>query len=91
MSELPFIKRPRRGIFKRSRNDTQLVKDLAIVTLPGFIMAGTTGLSFWLGYELDERLNAHGLVFGVFILLGILRRKDRRGNLLWRIYPVRIW
>lgn len=72
MSEPPFIKRPRRGIFKRSQNDTQLVKDLAIVTQLGFIMAGSTDLSFWLGYELSERLNVHSIVYGAFILLEIL-------------------
>lgn len=71
MSEPPFIKRPRRGIFKRSQNDTQLIKDLAIVTQLGFVMAGSIGLGFWLGYKLDERLNAHGIVLAIFILLGV--------------------
>ena len=72
MSESPFITRPGRGIFKRPQNDTQLVKDLAIITQLGFIMAGSIGLGFWLGYELSERLNVHSIVYGAFILLEIL-------------------
>ena len=35
-------------------------------------MAGSIGLGFWLGYELDERLNTHGVMLAIFILLGIL-------------------
>lgn len=35
-------------------------------------MAGSIGLGFWLGYELDAWLNAHGVVLVIFILLGIL-------------------
>ena len=32
MSEAPFIKKPRRGIFKRSNVNAGLAKDLAIVS-----------------------------------------------------------
>ena len=71
MSEAPFIKKPRRGIFKRSQQDTQLIKDLAIITQLGFIMAGSIGLGFWAGYKLDAWLNAHGVMLVLFILLGI--------------------
>ena len=70
MSEAPFIKQPRRGIFRRSRRDTQLAKDLAMVTQLGFVMAGSTVLGSWLGYGPDAWLNAHGLVLVIFILLG---------------------
>ncbi|HHO77301.1 MAG TPA: AtpZ/AtpI family protein [Deltaproteobacteria bacterium] len=72
MSEAPFIRRPRRGLFKRSRRDEGLIKDLAIVSQLGFIMAGSIGLSVWAGYKLDAWLQAHGIVLTLFILLGIL-------------------
>ncbi len=72
MSEAPFIKRPRRGIFKRSRDDAGLMKDLAIVSQLGFIMAGSIGLSVWVGYKLDAWLQAHGIVLTLFILFGIV-------------------
>ena len=38
MSEAPFIKRPKRGIFKRSTRDTGLIEDIAIVSQLGFII-----------------------------------------------------
>lgn len=72
MSEAPFIKRPRRSIFKRAKRDTRLIEDLAIVTQLGFIMAGSIGLCLWVGYALDGWLQAHGIILTLFILLGII-------------------
>lgn len=71
MSEAPFIKRPRRGIFKRSKRDTGLIEDIAIVSQLGFIMAGSIALGLWVGYKLDNWMQAHGVVLTLFILLGI--------------------
>ena len=71
MSEAPFIKRPKRGIFKRSTRGTGLIEDIAIVSQLGFIMAGSIALSLWIGYKLDTWLQAHGIVLTFFILFGI--------------------
>ncbi len=71
MSEAPFIKRPRRGIFKRSTRDQGLIEDMVIVSQLGFIMAGSIALSLWIGYRLDAWLQAHGIVLTLFILFGI--------------------
>ncbi|MGC9324397.1 MAG: AtpZ/AtpI family protein, partial [Desulfomonilia bacterium] len=71
MSEAPFIKRPRRGIFKRKTRDSRVLEDLAIVTQLGLTMAGSIGLCMWIGYTLDGWLHAHGIILTIFILLGI--------------------
>lgn len=72
MSEAPFIKRPKRGLFKRSTRDTGLIEDIAIVSQLGFTMAGSIALSLWVGYKLDTWLNTHGIVLTLFILCGII-------------------
>ena len=72
MSEAPFIKRPRRSIFKRTSKESRLLEDLAIVTQLGLTMAGSIGLCMWVGYKLDGLLNARGVVLTLFIVLGII-------------------
>jgi len=71
MSEAPFIKRPRRGLFKKSSTKTGVLGDLAIVSQLGLTMAGCIGLCMWVGYKLDILFGAHGIILTLSILLGI--------------------
>ena len=72
MSEAPFTNKPRRSIFRSSKNDARILEDLAVVTQIGFTMAGCIGFCFWVGYHVDGWLGAHGIVLTVSIILGIV-------------------
>lgn len=73
MSDSPFSKRPRRGLFSSGnrRRDIKVIEELAIVTQVGLTMAASIGLCFWIGYKLDGWLGAHGFILVIFILIGI--------------------
>jgi len=71
MSEAPFTRKPRRGIFRDSQKSTKIYEELSIVTQVGLTMAGCIGFCFWIGYKLDAWLQTHGIVLVIFILMGI--------------------
>ncbi len=72
MSEPPFIRKPKRGLFNVKERDSKVIEELAIVTQVGLTMAGSIGLCFWVGYRLDKWLGTHGILLTLFIILGIL-------------------
>lgn len=72
MSERPFIKRPRRSIFREGRHSLSSVKDHAMVGQIGFTMAGCVAFCFWVGYKLDAWLNTHGILLALFIVMGVV-------------------